>query len=74
VANALPPTPLKTPLLDDKGLIVPAWATYLRELNNRVGGTTGYSTTQLYTLISNLQAVDTALTNQANGLSQGRQL
>jgi len=74
MANALPPTPFKFPVVDPNGLVSQAWAGYFRELFLRVGGTSSSSINALQTII-NAQAVTlAALTVSNNDLGQGTQL
>lgn len=71
MANALPPIPIKTSIADDNGFVSQVWVSWFIELFNRVGGSSGASTTQLLTLITNLQ---TQTGNLEGGLSKGRDL
>lgn len=74
-ANALPPVPYKTPIMDaTSGLMNSAWTGFFRELFSRVGGTSASTNSQLHTQITNLQSASITLQAEVNGLSQGRQL
>lgn len=55
MANALPPIPIKSPMVDKNGAITFVWSAYHRELFERVGGVSGASNSQILGLISSLQ-------------------
>lgn len=69
--NPVPPTPFKTPLIDEKtGLLTNPWTAWFREMFERVGGSSAPSS-NLLALIENLQTDVDALDG---GLNQGPNL
>lgn len=74
MSNALPPLPVKTPMLDAKGMLTPAWYAFFRELYVRVGQATGSSLTTVASQITALQADFTSSQTGIAALGQGRQL
>jgi hypothetical protein len=71
MANALPPVPMKTPVLDVRGLLSREWAQFFNELVSRVGGVAGNSTTDLSNEITLLEE---SLADSVDDITQGRQL
>lgn len=73
--NALPALPLLVQFLDARtGLVSPPWAAYFRELDKRVGGRIGSSTTTLADLITALQTNFATAETDLDGIGQGRVL
>lgn len=47
MAITLPPLPLKSVVINERGILTPLWATWFRELFQRIGGTTALSNIEL---------------------------
>lgn len=47
MSTTLPPIPQKSKMVDDSGLITPAWSGFFRELFRRVGGTLALSNIEI---------------------------
>lgn len=73
MANNIPPMPIKSPVIDDSGLVSQYWMGFFREMLKRVGGTSAQSNADLAASIAELQASVSAIETQ-DGLSQGRNL
>lgn len=67
VSQLLPPAPISTPLLNDKGLVGPQWTLYFQKLNARVGGG---SSDNLTTVITNLSAAQGQITTQQGQIAE----
>ena len=73
--------PIQTPLTDKNGVVSPVWAKWFNQNYIQSGSSSSTTLTSLIatvaeqaTQITTLQTQNTALQNQANGLSCGRQL
>lgn len=87
MAEALPPVPFKTPVINKAGFLSEPWSKWFRQIFARVGGTTALSNTELEALqssgesgleddIETLQSQVASLENQVDevfgtGLGQG---
>lgn len=71
MANALPPLPLRHPIEDADGLMSQPWIALMREIFNRIGGTSAQSNTDLHT--TTLSLTDSIAQAEAN-FCQGRSL
>lgn len=81
----VPPPPYQSPVADKNGNVTPIWGKWLNQMYLRSGGANQPSTQNLVSDIQTLQSSvgalqvaladeTTALQNQVNGLSVGRQL
>lgn len=72
--NALPPIPIRTPMVDQNGMISPAWLALVREIYNRVGGSVSSSNATLATQATMIDGRVTALESEVQGIGIGRAL
>jgi hypothetical protein len=70
MANSIPPIPVKVPVIGKTGLMTQPWLSFFQEMFLRVGGNSAPGTSQVLTLISNLQEEIDAVEVEADGLGQ----
>lgn len=73
MANAIPPIPTRTAVIDQRGMITPEWLALVREMRTRMGGSVGDSNTALADQATTIQDRVASLENEI-GIGTGRAL